>query len=315
MSSRDDELPPSDRDDEPRAEEHGSTPRRAATAIEDHEDHGYDEDDDGYDEDDHGYDDHAHAAATDEEPVHEDELDLWGDQDDDDEHDEDRADDTDGGYHGFDQPHDAHDAHDAHDEHGHDDGYDERDDHGDAYDDHDDPYDDHDHSEPVPAAPRAGGRRAARDDDRGERPRGHRFIAFTHRHRILCGVVIVLLPLFIYASVHWVQAITKEGSESFVARNAEFARDMGMGFAVDWIEQRKFEQESNDVPIGGQPEGPIGPAAISPSTTAGQSTVTTKPLPPHANPPLKMATPAGQPLPNEGEWFPAGVAIFSGGFA
>jgi hypothetical protein len=153
-------------------------------------------------------------------------------------------------------------------------------------------------------------------DADGKRRRGSRLLGFRRRHKILTGVLIVILPLLALVGFTWVRAMTKAGTESFVAKNAEWARDMHLGFFVDWLEQRQVESQSDDIPNGGAPDvgllAPVGaePAASTTSSSAkGQPTTT---LRPHTPAPTKMPTPAPDPLPGEGDWLPAGPDVGGG---
>ncbi|MEZ5141554.1 MAG: hypothetical protein R2726_03410 [Acidimicrobiales bacterium] len=141
----------------------------------------------------------------------------------------------------------------------------------------------------------------------------HRLLGFARRHRILTAVAIILVPFLVLVGYSLVAALTKPGQESLDARVVQWARDNHLGFAVNWAEDKYYE--NNQPPSGGTPDQAIGPAGNAPSTSAAvaagdkESTTTTKAGPPHLPPPTKMPTPAAEPIANEGEWFPAGQPV------
>ena len=150
--------------------------------------------------------------------------------------------------------------------------------------------------------------------DRSKPPFGRRLLGFRRRHKIFTGICIVLLPLLLLVGYTWVRAMTKPGTESFVAKNAEWARDMRLGPVVDWLEQRQVENDSSNIPDGGAPDvgllAPVGGVAPAATSTAPNQPTTT--LRPHTEHPVKMPTPAGEPLPGEGDWLPAGPDLGGG---
>lgn len=159
--------------------------------------------------------------------------------------------------------------------------------------------------------------------ERRRMTRGQRTVAFARRHRILTGVAIVLLPFVLYLSATFARAMTKPGQESRDARAVQWARDSGFGFAIDFVEEKYYSQ--NQPESGGVPQQGIGPGVggggpiSTPSTEEPEdgegeptSTSTTKALRPHTPLPTKMPTPAAEPLPQEGEWFPAGPDLGDG---
>jgi len=198
------------------------------------------------------------------------------------------------------------DAHDDYEEDVH--GDDVHDDQAYAIDDEDD-YHDPDDTDTV-ARPERG---AKRQPDGRKLPAGQRMVAYARRHRIQTGVFIVLLPLFLLVSYSWGQAMTKDGSESFLARNVQWLRDNHFDFLVDRVEQKWYE--GNQPEAGGQPDvgiGLTGPeTGNTPSTPApaGNATVVTIP---HTPAPEPVKTPAAEPLPDEGKWFPAGPDLGGG---
>ena len=134
----------------------------------------------------------------------------------------------------------------------------------------------------------------------------------------LAVVMILLVPL----TVTYGRALAAPGSESFEARTVGWLRDLKLGFLIDRIEQEYYERDQ--FADGGTPSVGIAPAVASPTTastvaptsrppgsTAAASTTlpTTTTTIPHTPPPVRMASPAAEPLPEEGEWFPVGPQI------
>ncbi len=169
-------------------------------------------------------------------------------------------------------------------------------------------------------APGGRPRKATKPDKATRRamPKRERTVAFCRRHRIITGITIVLLPFMLFLSFTFVRALTKPGQESREARVVQWARDNGMGFMIDKVEDKYYE--GNQPVSGGKPVQGIGPAiggggpiTTSPSVTQpGASPTTAKAVRPHTTLPQKMATPAKDPLPQEGEWFPAGPDLGDG---
>ena len=181
----------------------------------------------------------------------------------------------------------------------------------------------------VGPAPDAGARRAADDEDADDRrldggatggddpyaeleadddePRP----SFRRRHPKLTIALIVVAVLMVPLTISYARALTKPGQESVEAKSVQWLRDIKMGFVVDWVEQQWYARDQ--FADGGTPEMPIGPAVTNGSSTEptdpSQSTDTTAALPDHTPPPSKMASPVAEPLPQEGEWFPAGPQI------
>lgn len=149
------------------------------------------------------------------------------------------------------------------------------------------------------------------------RPGGGRFVRLFRRHRILSGIAIVLFPLLSLVAYSWVRAMTKESSESFLARNVEWVRDNNGGFVADWLEQKYYA--TNQPESGGTPDAitpgsraPLQQTASTVTPQPGQSAATTPPLPKHIQPPAPLKTPAATPIENEGVWFPAGPDVGGG---
>lgn len=170
--------------------------------------------------------------------------------------------------------------------------------------------------DPDPFAPEGGDAPLAVADDGpgtteppGPTGGGHRLIGFARRHRVLTAACIILVPFAVLVGYSIAAALTKPGQESVDARMVQWARDNHLGFAVNWAEDKYYE--NNQPPSGGTPDQAIGPAAVTPTTpaTSPEDSPTTKALPPHLPPPTKVPTPAAQPIANEGEWFPAGEPV------
>jgi hypothetical protein len=135
------------------------------------------------------------------------------------------------------------------------------------------------------------------DDDDDERKRH-----FWQRRPKTTIAVVVVIALLAYPAGAYVAALRKPGTESFSARTAEWARDMKLGFAVDWMEQRQFA--TDQFAQGGSPD------ATAFSAPEGQATTTVGTAPPvtvpHTPPPSRMASPVNPPDPLEGVWTPIG---------
>ena len=158
------------------------------------------------------------------------------------------------------------------------------------------------------------GRRKVERDERAElETRRERAVHWARHHRMVAGGAILLAPLLILFGTTWVQAMTKPGQESFQARNVQWLRDLHLGFVVDRVEQWYYSFEQP--PDGGTPDQAIGPTGeiVTASTEPeGDETPTTPSTIPHLTLPPAVATPASDPLPDEGSWFPAGPDL--GGF-
>lgn len=161
------------------------------------------------------------------------------------------------------------------------------------------------------------GRRKAEKRERAElETRRERMVHWARHHRLGTGVIVLLVPLFLLLGASWAQAMTKAGQESFQARNVQWLRDIHMGWMVDRVEQFYYSVE--EPPDGGTPDQAIGPSGAATATTEatdpedGEDTPTTPSTIPHLPIPATMATPAAEPLPDEGAWFPAGPDL--GGF-
>ncbi len=159
------------------------------------------------------------------------------------------------------------------------------------------------------------GARVAASAKRRRLSRRERVVGFCRRHRVLSAVAIFVAPFMVMLAYTWVQAMTKPGAESFLARNVQWLRDMHMGWLVDRVEQKYYENEQP--PDGGTPEqavAPVGPAGDG--IPAGKALPATTPAPnatiPHLPPPTRLPSPAAELLPNEGEWFPAGPELPGG---
>ena len=151
--------------------------------------------------------------------------------------------------------------------------------------------------------------------DVSTRSSGGRVVAFCRRHRILSSILIVLFPLLCLIGYSWVGAMTKEGSESFMAKNVQWLRDMHLGFAVDRIEQWQYGRDQPE--SGGTPDSIAKPSnlpgsAAPSSANPGQPTQSTPALPKHIQPPAPLKSPAPQPIDYEGVWNGAGPDMGGG---
>ena len=137
-------------------------------------------------------------------------------------------------------------------------------------------------------------------------------LSFRKRRPKLTIALIILVVLMVPLTISYARALTKPGQESVEAKSVQWLRDMRMGFVVDWVEQQYYARDQ--FADGGTPEVPIGPAVTAGGdstdpTNPSETTASTAPLPDHTPPPVKMASPVAEPLPNEGEWFPAGPQV------
>jgi len=121
------------------------------------------------------------------------------------------------------------------------------------------------------------------------------------RPKTTIAIAIVLL-LLIYPTATYVAALRKPGNESLEARTAEWARDMKLGFAVDWLEQRHFAEDQ--FVQGGTPDATA--FEVAGQTTPSSMATTTSITIPHSKPPTRMASPVNPPNAGEGEWIPIG---------
>lgn len=152
---------------------------------------------------------------------------------------------------------------------------------------------------------------ARRGDDGGDDDiDGEKRPSFRRRHPKLTVAAIIVFILMIPVGITWVGAMTKEGHESFLARNAEWARDMKLGFLVDRAEQKYYERDQ--YADGGTPDAAL--LGTAPSTTGAPTgnnneSTTTKATIPHLAPPGKLASPVAETLPGEGDWTPIGPLV------
>ena len=163
---------------------------------------------------------------------------------------------------------------------------------------------------------RNGKRKVEREERAALETRRERAVHWARFHRLATGAIILAIPLCILLGTTWAQAMTKPGQESFQARNVQWLRDIHMGWMVDRVEQLYYSREQP--PDGGTPDQAIGPSGAAPTTVEEETsddeeeTPTTPATIPHLALPPPVATPAAEPLPDEGAWFPAGPDL--GGF-
>ena len=136
--------------------------------------------------------------------------------------------------------------------------------------------------------------------------------SFRRRHPKLAIAAIVVAVLMIPVTITYVQALRKEGNESFTARTAEWARDMKLGFVVDWAEQRHYATDQFEQ--GGTPgAGVFKPAETTAAPSSGPTNsaqaTSTKPTVDHLTPPARLASPISPAAAGEGEWTPVGPLI------
>ena len=168
--------------------------------------------------------------------------------------------------------------------------------------------DDDDASAAAPPMAKARGGADHADDGGARRP------SFRRRHPKLTVVGILVVIAMIPLGGTYARAMTKEGNESAMARTAGWARDMHLGFLVDWAEQRMYSEDQ--FAKGGAPDPEVFKpveTTSAPATTAGggQGTAapSTAPQIPHTNPPSRVPSPVTPPAEGEGEWAPAGQLI------
>jgi hypothetical protein len=125
------------------------------------------------------------------------------------------------------------------------------------------------------------------------------------RHPRLTVAAVVTAVALVVPVVTYAQALTEEGQESFTARTAQWARDMRLGFAVDWAERRMFATDQYADATGTPDATAFAPAQTTVPTSA-QATTTTRRLPPHLRPPARMQGPVQPMADGEGEWVPTG---------
>jgi hypothetical protein len=145
-------------------------------------------------------------------------------------------------------------------------------------------------------------------------------VPFRRRRRKTFVALVVVAVLLVPLTATYVRALAAPGSESFEARTVGWMRDIRLGFVVDRIEQQYYERDQ--FADGGTPTVGIAPE-VTPATAADTTVPTTPPgsaatttaapttttLPPHTPPPARMPSPAADPLPQEGEWFPVGPQV------
>jgi hypothetical protein len=127
----------------------------------------------------------------------------------------------------------------------------------------------------------------AADPTGGRRPRWWR------RHRILTGLLIVVLVLTIVAAPSLVSALTQAGTDSVSARLAEWGRTHGFSSVVDLLERAQYDlhpPKTGGTPAGGLPSSAA--AAGRGGRSGGGGLQPPGPVTPFASP----------SLPHEGTW-------------
>jgi hypothetical protein len=137
----------------------------------------------------------------------------------------------------------------------------------------------------APDAPRAGRRHRREPKKRG---RIRRFF----RLRTVRVILVLLAVFFCWVAFSVGQALTAPGGGSVSSKLAEWARDHYLGPVVTFGEWVSY----NPPKAGGRP----GFSLTAPSGSAARAYKHTRGFVP--NIPLKLTSPAGQPLPGEGQW-------------
>ena len=120
------------------------------------------------------------------------------------------------------------------------------------------------------------------------------------RRRVVAVVGVILTVVLIWLAVSLGGAMTNPAlGSSPSARFAEWARGHGAASIINWVESEWYSH--HQPPVGGRPpSGAIRRPRSAPALVAG---------PAHLPPPAPMVTPAGPPLPGEGQWSPAGRLV------
>jgi Phosphodiester glycosidase len=121
------------------------------------------------------------------------------------------------------------------------------------------------------------------------------------RRRVVAVIGLVLVAVLIWLAVSLGGALTNPAlGSSASSRFAEWARGHGASGIVNWVESEWYRH--HQPPVGGRPpSGSIRrPSSLPAAVVAG---------PAHLTPPAPMVTPAGTPLPGEGQWSPAGRMV------
>lgn len=118
------------------------------------------------------------------------------------------------------------------------------------------------------------------------------------RRRLL---LVMLLGMVLFGSglgVSVAGVLRAPGTDSVAARLAEWGRDHGMDWLINWLEKQQYERHrppTGGVPVGGIPRtGAVSATSADPHLTTGSSHL---PVPPMLPPPSGVA-----PLPGEGQW-------------
>ncbi len=116
----------------------------------------------------------------------------------------------------------------------------------------------------------------------------------------LCAVLLVLTPVWVSLG----GALTNPAlGTSSGARGAEWLRTHGASPVVNWAEN--FWYSHHPPPVGGKPASSALPGALS----SGRASAAAGSAVAHLKPPARMTSPAGQRLPGEGVWHPAGRRV------
>lgn len=145
---------------------------------------------------------------------------------------------------------------------------------------------------------------APRHSDRGQHAGGWR------TNRFVIGsakVAVVAVALFwVLVGFSFVRALTASNNLTLGEKAAEWMRDNHMGSILNRVENWWYS--SNAPKAGGEPARPI--VASTSSTSSAPTTVVEVSAPPHLPAPDAVPVPDGvAPVPNEGQWQPAGPLV------
>jgi hypothetical protein len=116
--------------------------------------------------------------------------------------------------------------------------------------------------------------------------------------RITAAVLVVILAWFSWSMGH---ALTSPGGGTIAERSAEWARDHELGPLVTFGEWVSYKAPK----VGGRPSFSLaGGARRVPGENAPKASARPAPAAPGFAVPAALASPAGRPLPGEGQWRP-----------
>ena len=116
--------------------------------------------------------------------------------------------------------------------------------------------------------------------------------------RITAAVLVVILAWFSWSMGH---ALTSPGGGTIAERSAEWARDHDLGPLVTFGEWVSYKAPK----VGGRPSFSLaGGARRVPGGNAPTASARPAPAAPGFAVPAALTSPAGRPLPGEGQWRP-----------